>query len=1112
MKTTFVSIFAFVLSVLGARGADIYVNATAAEGGEGSFEAPFQTIRAGVDAAADGDTVKVYAAPGVTNVWSSQDDILVIPQSNLTIEPYGDSSVAEIRAKSSIGPGDVRISLITVQEGADRVTLRGLSITYECNPGPVGSALGRSGRIIDSYAHYTTVKDCEFHPVGTANAGNGYGGSWIVYSEAPDGYASETTATNLRVSGCLFDGVKTQQPIKCSYKQVIEGNTFLNCDRPPFYAVKSHPGDLLCVSNLFVNSHSINTVGPNWSELQKGEIAYNIFITTTGEPFIDKGMHGLTGDQCPIHHNTVIGCSDFIKVTTTSGTVPLWHPQIFDNLIVLADGGIVIEETATAFNGDNTSSFQTGKGAFFRNNAYFAASLSGGALTLVPGFDLSNGLAVSDNTVLPTGPTFYSTDLSNPDAYRLVDTAYPWVERGWTSEGAYPSYIGARPPLNGAGIDETILGDPSLVRNPDGSYTLSGVLAAGRGVSLAAEFTGGAEFPLTDVPVDAVHSYSRTFVPGVDIDEDAMYGIVVNASGTTGTDNAECPGVFYTGEIVVSAVTNAKEANLQPGSFTISRADTTAAKRLPLTVSFTLSGTAVETVDFERMARSVTIPAGESSVMVFVTPIFNADCLEDTELTLTLDEGPYTLTEAWRSKTMTIKNYAAATGDIYVDALLGDPDNGGTMDAPLQTVAQGVAVAKTAGDVVHVKGGTDRVYDITNENEFVVFAGSRVTLCPWDDEPVVINVSSNLGNTVHDPLVVQIPAGCDDVVIRGLSFVWHAALSRSYPGNSLGYKGSLIRVNGHRCLIEGCSFRQAGGGYADYNCRNVISTGADQNHLMIGTNLCIRGCVFRDAMTYDYLSGSPHVNTSMVVVEGSYNQTIEGCFFTNCVAALSALKGNSGFTTFSSNVLVNCCSFKSNGTGNYGEFSTGEISFNTFVTESGNPFLVKGTYGFSGSPIRIHHNTVVGGPLVEVKANDGAAIPLWYPAMFDNLVIAGAAAAIVETGTALSGTSSSSFTTGKGATFRNNAYLADSLNGGTLTELEGYDLSAGLTIQDNFELTEKPPFVSLDMFSSDFCRPRLRNRDDGPLLRGGWTDGNTLPAYIGALEPVLSGGTIIFLR
>jgi hypothetical protein len=89
---------------------------------------------------------------------------------------------------------------------------------------------------------------------------------------------------------------------------------------------------------------------------------------------------------------------------------------------------------------------------------------------------------------------------------------------------------------------------------------------------------------------------------------------------------------------VVATDPSADEAPLNRGVFTLTRAGNLG---VPVTVQFTLGGTAVNGVDYEAAAQSVVIPAGETSVTIVITPVPDglSEPPETVVLTISLDPG-----------------------------------------------------------------------------------------------------------------------------------------------------------------------------------------------------------------------------------------------------------------------------------------------------------------------------------------------------------------------------------------------------------------------------------------------------------------------------------------
>jgi hypothetical protein len=82
---------------------------------------------------------------------------------------------------------------------------------------------------------------------------------------------------------------------------------------------------------------------------------------------------------------------------------------------------------------------------------------------------------------------------------------------------------------------------------------------------------------------------------------------------------------------------NAREAGLDPGVFRFTRS---IASATPLTVTYTVTGTAQNGLDYQLLSGSVTIPAGEAFIDVTVKPIVNFDAVGGSETVIvTLVDG-----------------------------------------------------------------------------------------------------------------------------------------------------------------------------------------------------------------------------------------------------------------------------------------------------------------------------------------------------------------------------------------------------------------------------------------------------------------------------------------
>ena len=131
----------------------------------------------------------------------------------------------------------------------------------------------------------------------------------------------------------------------------------------------------------------------------------------------------------------------------------------------------------------------------------------------------------------------------------------------------------------------------------------------------------------------------------------------VLAENASGTDE-KVAGTLYTGELMLGATTNANEYGLVAGGVTVSRAN---ADPFPLTVNYTISGSAGSQGVTWAVPEPVVIPANATSTVLPVVPIVDATVTEDVTITVTLATGNYEM-PAVTSATLTLVNLVAPSG------------------------------------------------------------------------------------------------------------------------------------------------------------------------------------------------------------------------------------------------------------------------------------------------------------------------------------------------------------------------------------------------------------------------------------------------------------------
>lgn len=161
------------------------------------------------------------------------------------------------------------------------------------------------------------------------------------------------------------------------------------------------------------------------------------------------------------------------------------------------------------------------------------------------------------------------------------------------------------------------------------------------------QVTGGSEIAVDSNGDGSGYTDMMVTLDGHSLDLEGLYGLVTEGQITAGSMTLH--------PLVSIEATNAEasEIGLSPGSFTITRLGSLTQAVI---VSLQISGTAVNGVDYSFLPSSVTIPAGESSFTVSVTPF--ADTLtevsEIVELRL-LDSAAY-LTSSKNVAQVSIEN------------------------------------------------------------------------------------------------------------------------------------------------------------------------------------------------------------------------------------------------------------------------------------------------------------------------------------------------------------------------------------------------------------------------------------------------------------------------
>ena len=989
-----VAALALGLAANAVLATDIYVDAlSGAATPDGSAAAPYATLKDAVTAAnalSGNSTILVRGGAGRVYEIDGAEDLTTVSVSGLAITSWGgDKPVFHISRNLCVATNSP--SIITFAAGADYGAVSNLVFNYYCETAvssneakkestgnKSGNSLGLNGKILVFTANHCTVDGCEFHQTGAAQ---GNGSPNVIASDAGE-RTVKTQGTHLAIGNCLFDGLGfgDKRMIQIASHARIFCNVYTNCTGY-FYPIKGGEGGYFA-SNRVVNcSQPIYGSGGNYNEFNNGEIAYNIFVNSGVDFFVKSTQYGTSGSP-RFHHNTVIGCQNFIYVKDVNKMQ--WTPWIFDNLILTTDDGSVIREDATSL-ANRVSSFKSG--SFFSGNAYWSHNFNSG--TAPANFDqYSLGLAVtSDNHALAAQPQFIETnDYTSADFYRLNSARYPWVTQAAGATGVIDkvmvtyeaTYIGAVEPSNEAGT-------------PGEFFRVDGVA-----LNLS-----------TSVP------------PATAIFEVAFS---LNAGEVTFEWDFDGDGVFEFASGTANVATNIYAAH---GDYTAS-------------VRLTDAGT----------GRSIVAALSASPIRL-------------------------------------------RYNEAYVDANALEGGDGSATQ-PFTTIAEGVSACGAHG-AIHVRGGSGRTYAIATADDLIVFPERYMSIDAYGGEGnAQVVVDPGLGTTVPNASVITITNDAVYATVSGLDFVWYGSDGGANAGDSLGRSGRAIDIYGGHAMVSNCTFRQIGrvsnplsseGGYA------AIATRSIQGDVSHGDYLEVRDCRFENAAS----------TRQLTAVRQGLHAIVSDCMFSNCYQVVFPVKGAFGSFSFVTNVLVDCRAIDTK-YGAYNEWPSPEIAHNVFVTSDGQPFIRKnGNYGLTGDGCRIHHNTIVGSTnFIEVL--DTANTP-WQPQIFDNLIVLKGGAVFKETGTGFNGDNTSSFKTGGSGTFRNNVWFATGLTEDTATTLANYDISNGLAISGNYELTAAPKFNSTDFSSPDFYRPVKFPGAAWTAPGAAWTDGGLYADFIGAKKP-----------
>jgi len=356
--------------------------------------------------------------------------------------------------------------------------------------------------------------------------------------------------------------------------------------------------------------------------------------------------------------------------------------------------GTLIQSNQGWGNGNATAAIMGSAGAFpllpgSADSALVVALPTGAYTAQVSGAGATTGLALLE--IYEVGATPATARLLNLSTRGQVGTSGNIMIPGFAiapgSDSKTLLIRVAGPSLQAYGV-QGALADPTMSVVDSAGNTIASNDNWGTPVGdgfdaafLSAAFTQAGAFPFAAGSLDS--ALVGTFPPG-------NYTVLVSGNNNlTGIALVEIyDTTSYASESVTIAATkaNADTSGANPGAFMVMRTgDDTEA----LTVSYSVGGSAVDGVDYQGLAGTVTIPAGAISATIAVIPNASLYAASSSTVVLTLNPGASYSVGAENSATVTIKNIAPTLYVAQIRPTANAPTSTGTGVATILLSADG---------------------------------------------------------------------------------------------------------------------------------------------------------------------------------------------------------------------------------------------------------------------------------------------------------------------------------------------------------------------------------------------------------------------------------------
>ena len=419
-----------------------------------------------------------------------------------------------------------------------------------------------------------------------------------------------------------------------------------------------------------------------------------------------------------------------------------------------------------------------------------------------------------------------------------------------------------------------LLASATVTRQENGTFLVTATVMSGTGDVTATFVSGTSQIsvPLTTTDVTYPQIYSAVVTTLL---SDRTYATRVIGTSASGNVNTRLGPTVYTGAVSVVAGENGDEDGVKKGSFVISRADANG----DLRVTYALGGTTTNGTSYRELSGDVTIPDGETSVTLWVTPIVDPSLDEDGTLVLTLTGANYGHADGADTATITIANLHVDASVVYVSRTGADDNDGYSLATALATINRAVAILGAEGGTVYVAAG-----------EYVFAPQTLYAALVTLETPVrVVGMTGNPAD-----VVIRRPSG-DAGRARGFILRHDGALLRCltidgmYLQNSNSTQAGAIRLEAG--AVEDCVISHTEGGHWDSRGLGAFMTGGRltrcvfRNNAMLenynyGAAIYAKGGLIEDCAIIDNTSRS----AATVYLEGS-------AVMVNCTIA-----GNTGIT------------------------------------------------------------------------------------------------------------------------------------------------------------------------------------------------------------------------